>query len=95
MSGYHLFSQNRMCGEMHEILCQYIEAFSTDDIIQDNSWSAVSVPISSVKKLTRILPRSQLASATLSLKCFMLHGALESGKNQKHFKGPLLCPFSK
>ena len=80
---------------MHEILCQYIEAFSTDDIIQDNSWSAVSVPISSVKKLTHILPRSQLASARLSLKCFRLHGALESGKNQTHFKGLLLFPFSK
>ena len=85
---------------MHEILCQYIEVFSTDDIFQDNSWSAVSVPISSIKKclfrkLTHILPRSQLASARLSLKCFRLHGALEAGKNQTHFKGPLLCPFSK
>ena len=85
---------------MHEILCQYIEVFSTDDIFQDNSWSAVSVPISSIKKclfrkLTHLLPRSQLASARLSLKCFTLHDALESGKNQTHFKGPLLCPFLK
>ena len=67
---------------MHEILGQYIEVFSTDDIIQGNSWSAISVPISSIKKclfraLTYILPRPQLASARLSLKCFRLHGALE------------------
>ena len=80
---------------MHEILCQYIEVFSTDDIMQDNSWSAVSVPISSVKKLTHILPRSQLASARLSLKCFRLHGALESGKNQTHFEGTAVMPLFK
>ena len=47
---YHLFSQNKMWREMHEILGQYIEVFSTDDIIQGNSWSAVSVPLSSNKK---------------------------------------------
>ena len=35
---------------MHEILGQYTEVFSTDDIIQGNSWSAVSVPLSSNKK---------------------------------------------
>ena len=79
---------------MHEILGQYIEIFSTDDISQGNSWSAVSVPISSIKKclfrkLTQILPRSQFACARLSLKCFGLYGALESGKNQTHFKGLL------
>ena len=76
---------------MHEILCQYTEVFSTDDIFQDNSWSAVSVPISSIKKclfrkLTHILPRSQLASTRLSLKCFRLHGALESGKKTAPFR---------
>ena len=50
MNGYHLFSQNKMWREMHEILGQYIEVFSTDDIIQGNSWGAVRVPISSIKK---------------------------------------------
>ena len=35
---------------MHEILGQYTEVFSTDDIIQGNSWSAISVPLSSNKK---------------------------------------------
>ena len=47
---YHLFWQNKMWREMHEILGQYTEDFSTDDIIQGNSWSAVSVPLSSNKK---------------------------------------------
>ena len=47
---YHLLSQNKMWWEMHEILGQYTEVFSTDDIIQGNSWSAVSVPLSSNKK---------------------------------------------
>ena len=50
INGYHLFSQNKMWRELHEILGQYIEIFSNDDIIQCNSWSAVSVPLSSNKK---------------------------------------------
>ena len=40
---------------MHEILGQYIEVFSTDAIIQGNSWSDVSVPISTIKKYSENL----------------------------------------
>ena len=78
---------------MHEILCQYTEVFSTDDIIQDNSWSAVSVPISSVKKLTHILPRSQLASARLSLKLFQATWCFRIRQKSNTFQGTAVMPL--
>ena len=83
---------------MYEILCQYIEVFSNDDIFQDNSWSAVSIPISSIKKclfrkLTHVLARSQLASARLSLKLFQATWCFRIRQKSNTFQGTTVMPL--
>lgn len=68
------------------------EVFSTDDM----SNIKVRAPVVSqyqqlshlyLEKWSNILPRSQLVCASLSIKRFRLHSAIESSKIQTHFKG--------